>query len=53
MPESKVACPFCNKEVVLTVFGALPKHGGKFSCAGSGYTVKEASAMITYSGLAK
>lgn len=44
-----ITCPICNREVTLTVFGALPSHGGKKPCSGSGYTVKEAAAMTLYS----
>jgi hypothetical protein len=47
MPEA-VACPICKKQVTLTVFGAIPKHGDKAACIGTGYTPKEASAMVAY-----
>jgi hypothetical protein len=45
------ACPLCKKAVELTVFGTLPKHGEKKTqCIGTGYTPKEASAMVAYAG---
>lgn len=53
MPKNTVVCPVCKREVTLTDLGELPKHGGKVQCTGSGYTSKEAVAMLAYAGVRK
>ena len=45
MPEA-AKCPVCNTQVKLTVFGMIPKHGNKAACTGTGYTLKEAAALV-------
>lgn len=52
MPEAAV-CPICKSVVKLTVFGIIPKHGDKAACRSTGYTPKEAAAMVMYSGTGK